>query len=128
MKYITILVILLFTLNCKAQKFFQYDYPYKVWIGQQGFDAMIDKSHKQILDLHSLMEMIDSANKYKYLNSCSKKCAKYDSARYYYNRAIYFINQSEWYCAIVYGVDSVKPILYYKGGEPRLKTECVCDP
>jgi len=127
-KYIFALVLVLSCFNLKAQKWFQYDYPNKVWFGEKEINDMREKNHKQILDYESLREMRDSMLKYRDLYNCSKKCNRYDSTRFYYARAVYFVNQSEWYCAIIYGADSVKSILYYKKGEIAPDIKCGCDP
>jgi len=80
------------------------------------------------LDWNAYYEMTDSATKYCNLYLCSFKCEKYDSAHYYKGRAYFFINQAEYYCAIVFGVDSIKTKLYYQPGEVRKKSSCRCDP
>lgn len=128
MKYIMIVAFLLLTTGLKAQHYFQYDYPGKMWSGEKEIDIMREKDNKWYLDYKSFHEINDSVNRYKDLYTCSRKCYKYDSSTYYYSKAIYFVNQSEWYCAIIYGADSVKSMLYYKKGEIIPPTKCKCDP
>jgi hypothetical protein len=129
MKCILLILTVFLGLTCNAQKYFQYDYPGKVWTGEQEIKTMREKDNKWSLDYLSLYEMIDSAIKYKELYFCSKRCNGWwkDSTIYYSNRTIYFINQSEWYCAIIYGADSVKSMLYYKKGETIPIELCRCD-
>jgi len=85
------------------------------------------KIDQYYLDYNSFYEMHDSAVKYSDLYLCSWNCSKFDSCYYYKGRAAYFINQSEYYCCLLYGVDSVISKLYYKPGEIRKKIECRCN-
>lgn len=126
MKYILTILLLSVLFNCSAQ--FLYDYPGKIYYGEVECKRFQERIHKQFLDYESLAEMRDSAIRYCNLYDCSKKCQLYDSSKYYYGRGVYFVNQSEYYCAIVYGVDSIRSILYYKDGEKNDEVKCKCQP
>jgi hypothetical protein len=127
MKYLilTLLIFSSFTIN--AQQFFQYDYPGKIYRGEKECNLAMERSHKQLLDYNSFYEMLDSTVKYINLFECSRKCKKYDSSYYYKGRTYYFLNQTEYYCAILYGADSVRSIIYYKPGEQIPKKYCRCE-
>lgn len=126
-KYILICLVFIST-QVTAQKFFEYNYPDKMYWGEEGVKLERQRSHQFSLDLSSFDEMSDSANKYVILYRCAKRCNRWsDSTKYYSWRASFFINQIEYYCAILFGADSIGPLLYHKPNEPHKRDPCKCD-